>query len=58
MMISRDRLVHFQKKNGSLSQKRIQLLFLFMMNTAKSLGEEEIGLKACEEAGELFETLP
>ena len=58
MMISRDRLVHFQKKNGSLSQKRIQLLFLFMMNTAKSLGEEEIGLRACEEAEELFEALP
>ena len=54
----KNRLVTFQKEHGSLSQERMQLLFLFMMNTAKSIGEEEISLEICKEAEELFALLP
>ena len=33
------------------------VLFLFMMLTAKSLGEEEITIECCQEAEELFTNL-
>ena len=50
-----NRMNNFQQKNKRLlNEKEKTLLFIFMVNFAKSYGDENISEKACSDAEELF----
>jgi hypothetical protein len=49
-----ERLINYKKQHKIVNQERLQLLLLFMINMAKSIGEETITQEACDEAEKLF----